>query len=190
MAISNIAWNCYTSWRDEKDFHAQDFEKSIEAYQNKLEEIAKNKGIIYPGEGTTNLLDNFDLEANRPDNVYDTLDSQRRQEEEDDLMEGAMDDPDLETFAYTGNLGQDDDVTYETNKYRVVDTTSDDKINFFTRRSRQVIGFCKDVLRSQKNLGHRIDPSKVIVHGGAGKRVFKKFQTTIHKHLSIISFMC
>ena len=172
----------YTSWRDEKHFHSKDFEKCIEIYKNKLEEIVRNKDMIYPGEGTIDLLENFDLEANKPEHVYDALDNQRQQEKEDDQVEGAIDDPEYETFAYTGNLVHENEVIYESSKYRKVEIPIDDEVNFLTRRCvseqldvlRQVVGYCKDVIRSQKNLTHVVDPLQVIVHGGAGKKLFNK----------------
>ena len=34
---------------------------------------------------------------------------------------------------------------------------------------RQVVGYCKDVVRSQKNLTHMVDPLGLIIHGGAGE---------------------
>ena len=33
---------------------------------------------------------------------------------------------------------------------------------------RVVVGYCKDVVKSQNNLAHEIKPLRIIVHGGAG----------------------
>ena len=93
----------FTYWRDETLFYAKEMEKCTEVYQNKLEEICRNKNAIFPGEGKLDLLENFDLEKNKPQHVYNTLDNQRQQEEEDDLALGATDDPEF-SFAYADNL--------------------------------------------------------------------------------------
>ena len=59
----------FTAWRDENLFYSKDFERCIQVYQEKLDEIQQNKDKIYPGEGTTDLLENFDMETNRPVHV-------------------------------------------------------------------------------------------------------------------------
>ena len=57
--------------------------------------------------------------------MYDTLDNQRQQEEEEDLAIGAVDDPEYESFSYTGNLHQNNDIIYETSKYRKIKMPND-----------------------------------------------------------------
>ena len=52
-----------------------------------------------------------------------------------------------------------------------------EEMYFLTRRCvseqidilRQVVGYCKDVIWSEKSLSHQVNPLKIIVHGGAGK---------------------
>ena len=54
---------------------------------------------------------------------------------------------------------------------------NNDVINFLTRRLvpeqldvlRRVVGYCKDVVKNEKNLSHKVTPLKIVVHGGAGE---------------------
>ena len=168
----------YTAWRDERLFHEDDANKCIKKYHEKFEEIKQNKETIYPGEETMLLLENFDFEKNRPEHMFDMLDSQRQQENEEDKIVGVTDDPDFESFAYTGNLGQETKTDYETSKYRKIALPEEEERNFLTRRLvpeqldvlREVVGYYKDVVRSQKNGSQAIKRVRIIVqvHGGAG----------------------
>jgi hypothetical protein len=169
----------YTAWDDENYFHADDANECIQVYHDKLEEILQNKETIYPGEGTVALMENVDLQLNKPEHIFDMLDSQREQEKEEDIVVGAIDDPEFESFSYTGNLGQENKTDYETSRYRKITLPDEEERNFLTRRLvseqlnilREVVGYCKDVVRSQKNLAHEVKPIKIVVHGGAGENL-------------------
>ena len=124
------------------------------------------------------LIENLDLELLPPAHIFDALDGQRQQDADEDLAIGAVPDPAFESFAYTGNLGQEnDDDKYENSKYRKIEMPNDDEIKFLTRRLvpeqldilRVVVGYCKDVVRSQNNLAQEVKPLRIIVHGGAGE---------------------
>ena len=168
----------YTAWRDEKNFHEGDDDQCLLEFANRIDEIKRNKEMIYPGEGTTELLENCDLEANRPEHIYDMLDSQRQQEKEDDQQIGTIDDPEFESFGYTGNLGQER--TYETSKYRKIELPSNDELKYLTRRLvpeqlnilREFVQYSKDVVKNQKNPIHKVKPIRAMVHGGAGNIVW------------------
>ena len=169
----------YTAWENEKELHAESAKECIKTYHDNINEIQENKEIIYPGEGTTDLLENLDLEVQKPQHIFDMLDGQREQEQDDDLEIGDVDDPHFESFAYTGNLAQENKVNYETSKYRKIWMPSQDEINFLTRRLvpeqlnilRKVEGYCKDIIKSNGNLSHVVEPLRIIVHGGAGKEI-------------------
>ena len=166
----------FTAWDDEKQFHADDADECINMYHEKFEEIKQNKETIYPGEETLLLMENIDLEHNKPEHMFDMLDSQRQQENEEDKKLGTTDDPEYESFAYTGNLCQEKKTDYETSKYRKIAIPEEEERNFLTRRLaseqldilREVVGYCKDVIRSQKNPSHEVNPLRIIIHGGAG----------------------
>ena len=119
------------------------------------------------------------MTTDRPAHIFDTLDSQRQQEADEDLAAGAVDDPEFETFGYTGNLGQESNSNHESSKYRKIDMANDDEIKFLTRRLvpeqldilREVTGHCKDILKSQNNIAHVVKPLRIVVLGGAGKKL-------------------
>ena len=124
-------------------------------------------------------MHSFDPGENHPQHIYDTLDNQREQEEAEDMEIGAQDDPEYESFGYTENLGQENNPNYDTCKYRKIKMPNNDVINLLTRRLvpeqldvlRQVVGYCKDVIKSEKNLTHQVTPLKIVVHGGSGENI-------------------
>lgn len=167
----------YSNWKNEvNEFHPEKMEECIKVYEERFEEISSNKERIYPGEGVTTLLKTMDLDTQKPSHIFDILDSQRQQDEADDFTIGAIDDPDFESFGYTGNLGQEERNNFESSKYRRIILPSENEMKFLTRRMvpeqlnilRKVVGYCKDVLKSETNTGHTIKPLRIIVHGGAG----------------------
>ena len=168
----------YTPWRDEKNLFANDVRKCIEKFQQIIEDIKANKKMIFPGEETIDLIENLDLELHKPMHIFDLLDSQREQEREEDLAFGVLDDPEFESFGYTGNLGKAHDGNFESSKYRIIKMPSNDEMDHFTRRLvpeqlnilRRVDSYCMDVLKSEEILSHVVEPLKMIVHGGAGKK--------------------
>ena len=168
----------YTPWRDERKLLANDERKCIEKFHKMIEVIEANKKMIFPGEETIGLLENLDLELHKPMHIFDLLDSQREQEREEDLAVGVIDDPEFESFGYTGNLGQENDGNFESSKYRIVKMPSNDEMDHFTRRLvpeqlnilRRVDTYCMDVLKSEEILSHTVEPLRIIVHGGAGKK--------------------
>ena len=167
----------YTAWRDEEEeLHADNEKECIQKFYDKIEEIEINKKRIYPGEETIALLEIFDLENDKPAHIFDMLDGQREQDREEDLAIGCVDDPEFESFSYTGNLGEENKGNYETSKYRKIGMISNEELNFLTRRLvpeqldilREVVAYCKDVLKSKINLAHVVKQLKIVVHGGAG----------------------
>ena len=172
----------FLSWRDEvKELHPEEEVECIEKYNENLLEIQDNREAIYPGERTINLLDNEDLEIHRPAHLCDMLDTQGQQENEDDLVIGAEDDPQFESFSHTGNLAKEGKVSFETSKYKIVKLPNYDEMNFITRRLvpeqmnilRKVVEFCKDVLKSKKNIHHVVKALRLIIHGGAGNKLIE-----------------
>ena len=79
-------------------------------------------------------MEALDLQKDKPENVFDILDSHRQQENEDDQAIGIVDDPEYEGFAYTGNLGQENTANSETARYRTIKIPDEIERNFLTRR--------------------------------------------------------
>ena len=170
----------FSPWRDEeKEFHAGNEKECIEEFNKRLEKIKKNKDMIYPGEGTLDLLENVDHDIQAPAHIYDMLDGEGQQQQEDDLADGQENDPQFESFGYTGNLAQGEHVPYESSKYRVVTVPKDHELKLKTKRLvpeqinilRKVVEYCRDVVKFRKKLRHPVKPLKLIVHGGGGKNL-------------------
>ena len=149
-----------------------------------IKTIEENREAIYPGDGIINLFESDDLEIQKPQHIFDVLDSQRQQENEDDKEIGVKDDPLFESFGYLGNLKQANEVQFEEFKYKKFCLQCDDEINFHTHRLvpeqlnilRKVVGYCKDVVRAQKNFNHNVKPLRLIIHGGQGNEPFTIFK--------------
>ena len=125
------------------------------------------------------MLETLDLEKlDKPEHIFNTLDSQREQEKEDDLAIGPTDDPEFESFGYTENLDQESNIKYESSKYRKIVMPSLAERNFSTRRLvpeqldilREVDKYCQDINKSKTNIAHVVKPLRMVVHGGAGKK--------------------
>ena len=139
--------------------------------------IKWNKEAIYPGEGTIDLLENLDLDIQRPAHIYDMLDGEGQQQQQDDMAAGTVDDPKFESFGYLGNLAQGGGhEQFESCKYRIVKVPDEEEMKFKTLRLvpeqndvlRKVNDYCKDVVKSRKKLDHKVKPLRLIVCGGAG----------------------
>ena len=82
-----------------------------------------------------------------------------------------------ESFGYLGNLNHGDNVQFEEFKYKKFCLPSNDEMSFFTHRLvpeqldilRMVVKYCKDVVRSRKNLKNIVQPLRLIIHGGQGE---------------------
>ena len=98
----------FVPWRDErKEFCRWDPKQCIEIYNMKKNELQANKAKVFPGEEIIDALNTVDLEQLKPSHLYDSIASQNVQQNDDDQDLGTIDDPDFESFAYTGNLGQE-----------------------------------------------------------------------------------
>ena len=118
----------FTNWRDEeKEFHPDNAKKCIEEYHNRKELIDNNKKAIYPGENTVNLIETVDIDVQGPAHIYDMLDGEGQQQQEDDLEIGPENDPQFESFGYTGNLAKGENTQFESFKYRIVDVPKEEE---------------------------------------------------------------
>ena len=167
----------YTHWRDEEEELKPNSEEAcLDAFNERKEELAMNKKAIYPGDDTVDMLNNYELEKLQPNNANDTLDGQGEQENDDAMVEGIIDDPEYESFGYTGNLNQEDQPNYDNVKYKKICLPSDLELRAMTRKlvpeqmnvMRKVIHSCKEIVKSRSNLQVRPKPVRLLVHGGAG----------------------
>ena len=110
--------------------------------------------------------------------VYDDLNCQGEQQNEDDRNVGLEDDPDFETFEWHGNNDEGEfrhEKNYESSKYKKIDV---DKIELISltrslvpeqkRVLTIVLNLAKSHVKARHNTGMVVDPIYLVVHGGAG----------------------
>ena len=168
----------YYPWRDEDEDLKREECNTI--YTKNISEIEKNKKGLFPNDDVVEMLDNLencDFNAARPTHIYDMLDSQMIQEDEDDEAEGVTDDPEFasrnpEVFKVPENPHD-----FITQKYKVLTLPEDpNDLLEMTRKLvaeqlqalSKVIGYCKDVKRNFKDINHEVKPLRLIIHGGSG----------------------
>ena len=168
----------FTHWRnEEKEFHPENEVACLKMYDNRAEEILNNKKAIFPGEETIEMLESANWELMQPTHLIETLDPQGEQEGNDDMIEGIDDDPEFESFAYTGNLN----LSYQENcsdavRYKQIQVPNDLELNKMTQALvpeqmnvlRKVVSSCKDIVKARHNPLVKPKPVRLIVHGGAG----------------------
>ena len=167
----------FSPWMNEEKELPQDEDACIEEYIKRRDDINTNREAIYPGEATIDLLEGEELELKRPTHLVEMLDNQGDQENADDLEEGAVDDPDFETFAYTGNLNLDEHPNkFEDFKYKELCVPDEFELQQMTRQlvpeqmnvMRTVLSSCRDIVKAEKYPQIKRKPVRRIVHGGAG----------------------
>ena len=126
------------------------------------------------------MVENVNLDIQAPAHICNMLDAEGQQQNEDDFAVGAENDPKFESFGYTGNLAQGENVTFESFKYRVVNVPKEDELKLRTLRLvpeqmnilRKVLKYCRSVMKFRNTIRHKVHPLRLIIHGGAGKKSF------------------
>ena len=166
----------FSHWVDEKKELPMDEDACYKEFVKRRDEIVLNRKTIYPGEEIIDLLEGEDLILQRPEHLLETLDGQGNQENADDLEEGIIEDPEFESFSYTGNLDMEGREQFEDFKYKKICLPNDSELDHITRQlvpeqmnvMREVISCCKDIIKSENNPNHKKKTCRLIVHGGAG----------------------
>ena len=165
----------FSHWTNENDELPMDEVPCMEEYTKRKEEIDQNRQVIFPGEATMDYFDNEDLEILRPTHLLETLDGQGDQENNEDLAEGVVDDPDFETFGYLGNLANGGQ-QFEDFKYKKICLPSKTEMEQITRGLvpeqmnviRKAISSCKDIVKAEEYPQLKREPLRLLVLGGAG----------------------
>ena len=180
----------WSSWRNEEEEIKKDLEECKQIYNERLDEIQINRSKIYPHEEAMNLLDfDRDLEEVRPTHIFDHLDPQGEQNNEEVRLQGIEDD---ETFVgrdliFESNLK--DGQILEESKYPKIDLPEniEDMIEMTKKLApeqkrplKYAVKFCYDMLLAEKNPEFDMEPLRLIIHGGAGK-----FMSNAHNKIYI-----
>ena len=180
----------YFHWRDEdKDLRSKDNEKhTIDLYYNQevIKTIDSNKAQLYVGYDAGELLEEAELyrkDEDRPTLVFDMLNAQTIQENEDDEEEGVVDDPEF-AGRNPGELSEKGEggALLESSRFKKLILPDDDELLEMTRRlvPEQLaaltifLKYCKSIKRNHKNPFFQPDAPRLIIHGGAGKHLMRK----------------
>ena len=168
-------------WRNEvEEFHRYEAEKCIAEYAKKTERINAIKGSIFPGEKAIELY-NFDLiEENRPQHIYDALNCQGEQANEDDNEEEVEDHPDIAPMPWNGpnaNDGNHGESSRNSAKFKQIERMAHKDLLELTLKlapeQKEVltkfITYCKDVVKGRAQLDMDINQLLLLIHGRAGK---------------------
>ena len=163
-------------WRDEvRDLLRNYPQACVELYESQKEAINIRRKLMYPGEDVIELMDFQTLEEMRPSHIFDSLNPEGEQQEEEDRAEGSEDDPNFAAYDHQGNLVEEDQII-DNYKYKSIEVPRDEDLLNMTRRLageqqlvlQEVLNFCKQVVRNRKNLAELPKPFRLIIHGGAG----------------------
>ena len=134
--------------------------------------------LIYPGEDIAEPENTDDIDDNRPQHVYDELNCEGEQQNDDDRNIGLEDDPDFQTFEWHGNDEEGEvrhEKNYENAKYKKIDVDKDELISLTKslvpeqkRVLTEVINLAKSHVKARHRTGLVVDPIHLVVHGGAG----------------------
>ena len=166
----------FVPWRDEEvEFCRHSPEDCIALYQSKIEDINFVKKELFRGEDLLDLLE-CDLELLRPSHVYDEINAQGVQEDDDDLDEGLEDDPKFAALD-PKDLQEQDRPSLEQFKYKKVHIPDEEEIGAITQRLAgeqmelvmKVANFCKQLVKARNSPHESVTPIRLVIHGGKDK---------------------
>jgi hypothetical protein len=173
----------FLPWRnEEQEFFRDDPLECIAVYKHNIQKLSDNQRLMFPFseeiDAIQESIENGTFDE-RPAHIYDLLDAQTAQDDDDDNCDGMVDDP-----AYAGldpaNLTKEqraaDHVNIETFKFRQIIVEEDGELLQMTRKLvpeqmvalEKVVGFCKGVVKSRNLEIEYPEPISIIIHGGAG----------------------
>ena len=172
----------FSPWMNEyNELFPYDEMKCLQAYESRKDGISCIKNIIFPGESAINLdlLEFFEQE--RPTHVFDNLDCEGEQDNEDtnDLVIGEEDHLDIAPLPWNGvdeAENPETNTNRESGNYRKISLLKDNDLMILTRSLvdeqkealSKVIDVCKSYLKTQAKLHLSAKQLLMLIHGGAG----------------------
>ena len=167
----------FTPWRDEvSELKRNDEESCRIEFEIRKDKIIAVRKLLYPGEEMVDKMFCEEMEEMRPQHVYDDLNCQGEQENDDDNEMGLQDDPDNETFQWRGEEeGADVKQYFESGKYKKITVEKEELIEM-TRMLvpeqknvlSKVLDLCKAHVKARRRIGTSVEPLFLAIHGGAG----------------------
>ena len=169
-------------YRQETELHREDPKACIDRYNSVKSAIDEFKKVWFLGDGTVTVMDETDIEQQRPTLAYAAIDPQREQEFDDDRAEGSRIDPKYANFDYDSSKANEDEKrsgkSLEEPKYKCLDIPPNEEILTRTRKLAdeqkvvvyKIVHHCWEVVKARHSLDPNERPSqlKIIVQGGAG----------------------
>ena len=168
----------FCPWKNEEKDIPRDMEKCINKYLEQKHIIDNNRNAMFPAGELLDLDTNLNLDEMRPTHIYDKLDAQGEQNNEDDLEIGIEEDPEfvgrniqLVNSNLEGNFSTKDSRYPKISPPNTLEEMYDMTRKLVQEQQRaltMLLKYLKDVIIQRKNPLHNIDPLKLIIHGGAG----------------------
>ena len=166
----------FVPWRNEcEDFHRHDAKKCMQKFKDNFDVISQRRKKLFPYTDTVeeaqSHLEQLQLDEFRPSHIYDQLDPQGAQENEEDETNHVQQYSCIHPGEF-GTQGQE----YDTPKYRSISVENEEELltiarQLITEQQRvfhKVIDHCKKVTRSALFGTRMPSPLRIIIHGGAG----------------------
>ena len=171
----------FSPWINEVlELFPYDEAKCVQLYEAKKEAISFVKAQIFPGESAIDMDMCEFFEKERPTHVYDNLDCEGEQENNDlNNIEQEEDNVEIAPLQWTGPDDRDSfepDSRQEGGKYKIIPLLKDDDLMKMTRglvaEQKQVlskvVAVCKGYLKARSKLTLQTKPLLMLIHGGAG----------------------
>ncbi len=171
----------YLPWRDEEmDLKRFDPGACESLFNEKKDVILKNKQGIFPNSGVVETMEILEKEGLlRPEHLYETLNIQGNQENDDDEALGQNDNLDfvgLDPELLEIRDEKQDKESNESYKYRQIQVEDEEEMLRMTRQLvpeqqvvlNQVQEFCKATVLARNGYCVEPEPKLLILHGGAG----------------------
>ena len=173
----------FSPWRDEvKELYRYSAEDCVLEYQRRLETISAIKETIFPGEGAIAPYDFDLLEENRPQHVYDTINCQGEQQNEDDAEVAVEDFLEIAPLEWNGETEDEKEkkkniADHEDAKYKKLELLEHYDLMEQTLRLvpeqkdvlTVVLNLCKSIVKGRYQLDLPVQQELRLIHGGAGK---------------------
>ena len=168
-------------WRnEEEELFPNDETKCIREFHNRKDKISMIKKWLFPGDESIDIGDLQLLEENRPQHVYDNLNCQGEQENDDDNEVEELDDLEIAPLQWNGKEDSDDinpDSRSGKGIFKVVPLLKDDVLMKLTRMLvgeqkealSKIVSICKDIVKERFRPIPLNKQLLFLIHGGAGK---------------------
>ena len=167
----------YSAWRNEANDIPRGQNSCKAKYNSVKDEMKANRQAMFPLEDDFDVLE-VDLEDpdNRPQHIYDQLDPQGEQENQEDQAIGTEEDTEFNARHTDFAHEEESAVHYDNFQYPPIDPISKNDLLELVRSLHpeqykpfeKLVQYCKKVKRARKPNSKIVQALRMIIHGGAG----------------------